>query len=205
MKLTVFGPTGSTGRQIVRQALAAGHAVTAVARRPAAVAPAGPRLRVVPGDVLVPASLGDGVAGSDAVLSALGVRRMRHPTTVYSAGTANVLAAMREAGVRRFVGVTAIPAGPDDQKGALDRHFLLPLLRLFFRGGYGDMRRMEGLLAASDRDWTVSRPPRLTDQAPTGRFRTAVGEQLPRADLAAAMLAAPEDPALVGRPVTIAL
>ncbi len=30
MKLTVFGPTGATGEQIVRQALAAGHEVTAV-------------------------------------------------------------------------------------------------------------------------------------------------------------------------------
>jgi uncharacterized protein YbjT (DUF2867 family) len=37
MKLTVFGPTGSTGEQIVRQALAAGHEVTAVARRPEAI------------------------------------------------------------------------------------------------------------------------------------------------------------------------
>lgn len=204
MNLTVFGPTDPTGAQIVRRALAAGHEATAVA-------PAGTRLRVVPGDVLVPVSLSDGVAGSDAVLSAIGVRRMGRPTTVYSAGTANVLAAMRDAGVRRFVGVTAIPVGPDDRKGAFDRYLLLPLLRRFFGGGYEDMRRMEGLLASSDRDWTVFRPPQLTDKAPTGRFRVAVDGPLPRtwsvprADLAAAMLAAVEDPALVGHAVTIAV
>ena len=89
---------------------------------------------MVPGDVLVPVSLSDGVAGSDAVLSAIGVRRMGRPTTVYSAGTANVLAAMRDAGVRRFV-------GPDDRKGAFDRYLLLPLLR---RCGYPTTRRFQG-------------------------------------------------------------
>src|SRR5215210_8282534 len=136
MKLTVFGPTGSTGEQIVRQALAAGHEVTAVARRPDAVAPTDPRLRVVPGDVLDPASLRDGVVGADAVLSALGSRQMKRPTTVYSAGMAAVLAAMRDADVRRFVGVTAVPVGPDDQKSALDRYLVHPLLQRFFGGGY---------------------------------------------------------------------
>ena len=210
MKLTVFGPTGSTGEQIVRRALAAGHEVTAVARRPEAVAPTDPRLRVVAGDVLDPASLRDGVVGADAVLSALGSRRMNRPTTVYSAGTAAILAAMRHGGVRRFVGVTAIPVEPYDHNSALDRYFVLPLLRRFFGGGYDDMRRMEEVLAASDRDWTVFRPPRLTNGASTGRHRTAVDAPLPRAwsvsraDLAAAMLAAVRDPALVGHAVTIA-
>ena len=210
MKLTVFGSTGSTGKQIVWQALAAGHEVTAVARRPDAVAPAGPRLHVVAGDVLDPASLRDRVVGTDAVLSALGSRQMNRPTTVYSAGTAAVLAAMRDAGVRRFVGVTAVPVGPEDQKSALDRYLVHPLLHRFFGGGYDDMHRMEDLLAVSDRDWTVFRPPRLTDGAPTGRYRTAVDGPLPRAwsvsraDLAAAMLAAAQDPALVGHAVTIA-
>jgi uncharacterized protein YbjT (DUF2867 family) len=63
MKLTVFGPTGSTGEQIVRQALAADYEVTAVARHPEAVTPTRPRLRVVPGDVLDSASLRDGLSG----------------------------------------------------------------------------------------------------------------------------------------------
>lgn len=210
MKLTVFGPTGLTGEQIVRQALAASHEVTTVVRRPDAVAPTDPHLRVVYGDVQDPASLREGVVGADAVLSALGSRQMSRPTKVYSAGTAAVLAAMREAGVRRFVGVSAVPVGPEDQKSVLDRYLVHPLLHWFFGGGYDDMRRMEELLAASDRDWTVFRPPQLTNGAPSGRYRTAVDGPLPRAwrvsraDLAAAMLAAVQDPALVGHAVTIA-
>ena len=210
MKLAVFGPTGSTGEQIVRQALAAGHEVTAVARRSEAVAFPDPRLRVVPGDVLDPPSLRNGVVGTDAVISALGSRQMNRPTKVYSAGTAAVLAAMRDAGVRRFVGLTAIPVGPEDQKSVLDRYLVHPLLHQFFGGGYDDMRRMEDLLAASDRDWTVFRPPRLSNGVATGHYRIAVDGPLPRAwsvsraDLAAAMLAAVQDPTLVGHAVTIA-
>ncbi|HEY6423294.1 MAG TPA: NAD(P)H-binding protein [Pseudonocardiaceae bacterium] len=211
MKLAVFGPTGPTGEQVLRRALAAGHEVTAVARRPEAIAVTDQRLRVVAGDVLGTASaLRDGVAGADAVLSALGGRARRRPTTVYSAGTAAVLAAMRDTDVDRFVGITAAPVGPDDQNGALDRYVAHPLLHRFFGGDYDDMRRMEDVLAASDRAWTVLRPPRLTGSAFTGRYRTAVDAPLPRArtisraDLAAAMLAAAQDPALIGHAVTIA-
>jgi putative NADH-flavin reductase len=209
MRLSVLGPTGGTGKQLVRQALAAGHEVAAVARRPEAMRLA-PQLRVVAGDALHPASLRQAIAGADAVLSALGSRAGNRPTTVYSAGTAAALTAMRETGVRRFVGISAAPVAPDEQKNLLERRVVHPLLHRFFGGGYDDMRRMEELLAASDRDWTVFRPPRLTDKPATGSYRTAVDRRLPRAwtvpraDLAAAMLAAVHDGALVRHAVAIA-
>lgn len=210
MKLTIFGPTGGTGVQIVRRALAAGHQVTTVARRPEAVRPGHPQLRTVAGDVLGPAPLREPVAGADAVLSALGSRGVRQPTTVYSAGTAAILTAMREAGVRRFIGISAVPVAPDEQKNLFERRVLHPMLYWFFGGGYDDMRRMEDLLAESDLDWTVFRPPRLTSKPANGRYRTALdaplprARSIPRADLADAMLAAAQDPALAGHVVTIA-
>ncbi|HJT02842.1 MAG TPA: NAD(P)H-binding protein [Pseudonocardiaceae bacterium] len=210
MKLTVFGATGATGEQIVRHGLAAGHEVTAVVRNPDAMRVADPRLRVRVGDVLQPESVPPAVAGAGAVLSALGSRTMRQPTSVYSAGTAAVLAAMRDAGVRRFVGITAAPVGPRAQQSPLDRYLLHPLLWWAFGAGYADMRRMETLVAASGRDWTVFRPPRLTDTAATGHYRLAVDTPLPRAwtisraDLAAAMVAAVTDSTMVGHAVSIA-
>jgi putative NADH-flavin reductase len=210
MRLTVFGATGATGEQIVRQGLAAGHEVTAVVRHPDAMRVADRRLRVIRGDVLQPASLSPGVAGAGAVLSALGSRTLRRPTTVYSAGTAAVLGAMREAGVRRFVGITAAPVGPRAQQSPLDRYLVHPLLWWVFGAVYEDMQRMEALVAASDRDWTVFRPPRLTDAAATGRYRLAVDAPLPRAwtvsraDLAAAMVAAVPDSTMAGHAVSIA-
>lgn len=213
MNLTVFGPTGGTGEQIVTQALAAGHAVTAVARRPEAVQHGRggqSRLHPVGGDVFEPATLIEVVTGADAVLSALGTRDLKQPTTVYSVGTSAILTAMAQAGVRRFVGISAAPAAPDDHKNLFERRLLHPLLGHFFGGAYEDMRRMEQLLVDSDRDWTIFRPPRLTSRSASGRYRTAVDSRLSkaltisRADLAAAMLAAIEEPTVVRHAVSIA-
>ncbi len=93
MKLTVFGATGGTGTHLVTQALAAGHHVTAAARHPEAVTTSHPGLTVIQAGLLEPASLEDAIGGADAVLSALGTRAMRHPTTVYSQGTAAICTA----------------------------------------------------------------------------------------------------------------
>jgi putative NADH-flavin reductase len=210
MKLTVFGPTGGTGEQIVHQALTAGHHVTAVARHPQALAVTHPNLSVIQADVLDPAWHGTGISGSGAVLSALGTRAMRQATTVYSQGTTAVIAAMARDGATRFVGISAIPLTPTPEKSLLERHIVHPLLHYFFGGGYDDMRRMEELLSGSQINWTVFRPARLTSRPKTGRYRTAYDRQLPhawsisRADLASAMLAAIDDTTLYRRTVAIA-
>lgn len=209
MKLTVLGASGGTGQEVARQAIAVGHEVTAIVRRPDAISAPSPQLRVVRGDLLDPQWTGEGIDGAEAVLSALGPTE-RGPTTLYSAGTAAVLKAMDNAGVRRILVVSASPVGPDDQKSGFNKVVVFPILWKFFGGSYEDMRRMEQILAASDRDWTVFRPPRLTNGPLTGHARTAVGKPLPggwrvsRADLAAAMLAGISDPATVRQAVAIA-
>jgi putative NADH-flavin reductase len=210
MELAVFGATGGTGLALLRTALAAGHTVTAAARNPDRILVDDRRLRRVRADVLDPASLDGTLDGADAVLSALGTADGRRPTTVYSAGTGNILAAMRRRGTRRFVGVSALPVTPRTEVGALERLLVYPLLDRFFGESYADMGRMEELLRRSDVDWTVVRPPRLTDGPATGRYRLAVGHHLrgartiSRADLAAAMLQLVDDPASVGAAVGVA-
>jgi putative NADH-flavin reductase len=211
VRLTVFGASGRTGRAVVEQALAAGHHVVAVARRPEAIAAAHPRLEVVRGDVMAPESLAAALAGPQAVLSAIGARTaLTRPTTLYSQGTTAILAGMAAAGVTRFVGVTAAPVAPPAEKSALDRYVAHPLLWRLFGGGYADMAAMERLVARGGPGWTVFRPPRLTSGARTNQYRIAVGKPLPRcwdlrrADLAAAMLAALDDTSLINRAVNIA-
>lgn len=208
MKLTVLGATGGTGQQLVHEAIGTGHEVTAIVRRPDAITESSPQLRVVRGDLLDSRWTGEGIEGADAVLCAIGATS-RGPTTLYSAGTAAVLKAMDNAGVRRILVVTADPVVPaKDRLGATK--VIHPILWQFLRGTYEDMRRMEQTLAASDTEWTVFRPPRLTNGPLTGKARTAVGKSLPRsrvvsrADLAAAMLAAINDPATARQAVAIA-
>ena len=75
MKIIVFGASGGTGLEIVKQALEAGHSVTAFVRNPVKLGITHPDLRLFQGDVLDAAAVENAVAGQDAVISALGPTR----------------------------------------------------------------------------------------------------------------------------------
>ncbi|MFB9839251.1 NAD(P)-dependent oxidoreductase [Actinoallomurus acaciae] len=195
MKLTIFGATGRTGIQLVRQALEEGHDVTAVVRDPARLdVPACERLRVVTADVTDPAAVAPAVEGADAVLSALGPRG-RGPTTICYDGVRAAIEAMGKAGVRRLVVCSAAGAFADAGDGLFTRYVVKPLiLNPLLRDGFEDMRRCEREVRDSGLEWTHVRAPQLLDKEATGRYRTATdinlrgGRSISRADLAACML-----------------
>ena len=195
MKLLIIGATGGTGQQVMEQALARGHQVTAVARKPEAITFPSPYLTVVRGDAMQYDSLLNVMWGHDAVLSALGTRQARRPTTLYSAGIANILGAMAETGVRRLIAVTAGAYVNDDVDPMLVRMLVKPLLNYLFGEAYADMQRMEALMRATNMDWTIVRPARLIDGPRTGIYRAVPeravpnGWQITRADVADYMLA----------------
>jgi putative NADH-flavin reductase len=209
MRFAIFGSTGPTGRALVSQALDKGHDVTAVARDPAGVDATPVRLRVVRADVLDRSSFDGVLSGVDAVLSAIGTHG-RQPTTVYSTGVANIRDAMHDAGVRRFIGISALPVAARTELGPVERWIAVPLLSMFFGEMYADMARMEQLLRDSDLDFTIMRPPQLTNERATGRYRTSINQRLPRArkisraDLAAEMLHVIPDRDTVRATVTLA-
>ncbi|MFC7895958.1 NAD(P)-dependent oxidoreductase [Streptomyces sp. NPDC057381] len=209
MKLTVFGATGGIGQEVVRQALGAGHHVTAVVRDPSRLSVSGERLEVFRADLSDPASVRPAVAGRDAVLSGLGARS-RKDAGVATRLTRTVLGAMRAEGVRRVLVVSAAPVGPRPQgEGPLDRA-VRGIVSAVLKDVYADLRAMEEELARSGTDWTVVRPPRLQDKPLSGRYRTVVGgfpakgRFVGRADVAHAMLALTEDAATVKQGVGVA-
>ncbi|TQK52513.1 putative NADH-flavin reductase [Streptomyces sp. SLBN-118] len=209
MKLTVFGATGGIGQEIVTQALAAGHEVTAVVRDPARFGITGPGLQVFRADLKEGESLRTAVAGRDAVLSGLGARR-RADAGVAAALTRSVLWAMEAEGTRRLLVVSAAPLGPvPERRPVLDRT-MLAVINTLLKPVYDDLRSMEGELARSTTDWTAVRPPRLLNKPLTGSYRTAVGgtpssgRTIGRADVAHAMLGMVENPATVKQGVGVA-
>lgn len=209
MKLTVFGATGGVGQEIVRQALAAGHRVTAVVRDPARLTVTGEGLEVVRADLTDPEVLRPALAGRDAVLSGLGARS-RGDAGVAARLTRTVLRAMDAEGVRRVVVVSAAPLAPHPQDDPPADRLLRAVLRAFLKGVYADLREMEAELMRSATDWTSVRPPRLTDGPLTGTYRSVVGgvpragRTLARADVAHAMLTAVTDPGTVKQAVGVA-
>ncbi|MEU9151648.1 SDR family oxidoreductase [Streptomyces sp. NPDC048417] len=208
MNLTVFGATGGIGQEIVRQALASGHRVTAVVRDPARLTVTGPGLEVVRADLTDPEAVRPAVAGRDAVLSGLGPRG-RGDAGVAARLTRTVLAAMQAEGVRRLVVVSAAPVGPEPADGLLDRT-ARGLVGKVLKPVYDDLREMEAELSGSGTDWTSVRPPRLQDKPLTGTYRTVIGGFPPkgrfvaRADVAHAMLSMIEDAGTVKQGVGVA-
>ena len=213
MKLTIFAATGGIGQQILGQAVAAGHDVTAVVRNPGKLSG---QVRAVQADLATAnaEALAPAVAGADAVLSGLGPRS-KAEYGIVTTGTRAITGAMQAAGVRRIVVVSAAPVGtvaspgqPDPPKhdpgeGFIMRHALTPMVKAAFGKSYADLAQMEEELAGSGLDWTVIRPPRLTNKPLTGSYRTAYGQNvrrgvfISRADVAHLMLA------VLGEPETI--
>jgi putative NADH-flavin reductase len=222
MRITVFGATGRIGTEVVRQAIDAGHRVTVVVRDPAGLAGLRPD-RVVTAAVTgaAPEVLADAVSGADAVLSGLGPRS-RADLRLNESATTAIVRAMKATDARRIIVVSAAPVSTtpspgrprpprhDPGEGFVMRTVLTPMVKRVLGWRYADLAIMEDVLRNSELDWTSVRPPRLTDKPRTGRYRTAIGQNLPggalisRADVADLMLAAIERPETVGHAIGIA-
>ncbi|MFP3988559.1 NAD(P)H-binding protein [Streptomyces sp. E11-3] len=212
MELTVLGATGGIGQEIVRQALAAGHRVTAVVRDPARLTVTGEGLQVFTAGLGDPRALGPAVAGRDAVLSGLGARSVKDARAGIAANlTRPVLKALDAEGTRRFLAVSAGPLAPEPKNQTfVHRRLLTPLVSTLLRPVYTDLAQMEAEIRLSATDWTLVRPPRLLDRPVTGTYRMARNENLRgggtigRADVAHAMLAMVDDPTTVKQGVSVA-
>jgi putative NADH-flavin reductase len=168
MKLFILGATGKTGGVLIADAVPRGHHVTTFGRSPFS-GPYKAQVLNMEGDPMNAAELADALPGNDAVLSVLGTRGLG-ATSVLEDSSRATIAAMRTAGVKRLIIVSS--ALLDKNIGVVNRIVARTILRHFSR----DQRAMEKLVTASDLDWTVLRPPRITDSAPDGQSTAMLGE-----------------------------
>lgn len=165
MRIAVLGATGTTGRFVLDEALARGHEVVALTRDPAKLHVDHENLETVVGDVLDPAAVEKAIAGQDAVVSVIGAGMRR--TTLRTDGTRVIVDAMEHLGVRRLISQSVF--GLDDAD-KLPLHWKLLVKPLILRNAYRDHAGQEAIVAASDLDWTITRPVSLRDVEPTGRY-----------------------------------
>ena len=190
LKIAVIGANGRTGKEIVKQSLAAGHEVIALARRPEALNIEHPKLEIRRADVFDQTSLETALAGNiDAVVSAIGEAKISKPTTLYSQSAVNTITAMRKMRIRRLICIASSGYVDDAQQPFWVRFLQKNVLQRIFRYVYEDTMRMEKIVQVSALDWTIVRPPRLTNAARTGVYRiqkevVAKGAKISRADLA---------------------
>lgn len=196
MRVTVFGGSGEIGREVISQLLAAGHQVVALVRNPGKLTIQHAALTVRAGHLTDPDAVRAAVTGSDAVISALGPSLKRSVKgTELADGTRVVVAAMRQAGVRRFIGL-ATPSVPDPRDRSNLRAKILPVMaKALFPNALAELRGMTTAVTTSGLDWTIARITNPTDKPPTGTLRAGflgvddVGWAMSRADIAAFLVA----------------
>jgi len=188
MRLTIFGATGRTGIHLLEQALAAGHEVKVLVRDPSKVKSQSALLKVLEGNVQNAAQVEQAVADSECVISVLGPTENK-PTYEISAGTDNILAAMKKQSVRRLIVSAGAGVGDPNDSPAPFNLFINFLLKILSRYVYEDMVQTVAKVRASDLDWTIVRVPMLTNDPQTGKIQIGyVGKgmsaRISRADMA---------------------
>lgn len=187
--IAVLGANGGIGKRVVLKALDEGHHVTAILRTTAKLNIRHANLTVVQGDVNEPECLIKELKGLHSVISAIGKNSFKK-TTLYSKGNGNVLWAMNEAGINRVFFISAAGLDINPTHSPLVKFVTRLILQPLLRNMYADLREMERVVKESGVDYTIVRPPRLTNNPETGKYRIEIdhplanGKKISRADVA---------------------
>jgi len=170
MKFVVLGATGGTGIEIVKRAIERGHSVTAFVRSGQRLAPFAPNVDIIKGSPLNAADLTRVISGHDAVLSAFGPRDPRSREQLVAPFARSLTAAMAESDVSRLIILSV---------AFLFRDSVLPPTypfgQLLFKYHVADCAAMETMVQESGLNWTIVRPPQLTNKTRSGKSRVRIG------------------------------
>lgn len=218
-KILVLGGTGRTGSHVIDKALAAGHSVHVLARRPEAVTQTHDNLTVFKGTPENVDELDAAIAGCDAVIATMNNARASdspfakivNSPTLLTDVFGNLIAAMQKHGIRRVVQLGATGAGDSFQ--AAPWIFRLFIKRTNLGVAYKDHEGVEAALAASGLDWTVGRAvglgkktgPVTESYVVGGKSEPKPSMQIARESVAAWMVAALDREDLYGKAPTISV
>ncbi len=205
-RVVIFGGSRGVGLETVKQALAAGHEVRAVARTASKIGLSHSGLERLDGSALDPAHVAQALDGIDVVIQALGVAAgpgmVRRGTDLFSRSTTLLLPAMAAAGIRRLICLTGYGAGDSRSTYGCLSGFAFTLL---LGRVYDDKTVQEGLIRQSGLDWTIARPGILTNGSRTGRYKVLVERRkwrqglISRADVADFLVQQIDDDTLIGK------
>jgi len=188
MNLLIIGASRGIGLELLEQALAAGHVVTALVRNPQSLTITNENLKALKGDILDQSSIESALPEQDAVCVTIGVKVTRKPVSIFSKGTTAVVEAMKSSECRRLLCVTGLGAGDSRGHGGfLYDHVIYPLL---LKSIYEDKDRQEQIVRESGLDWVIVRPGVLTNGPRTGEYRVVTdlkgvhGGKISRGDVA---------------------
>jgi putative NADH-flavin reductase len=193
VKITIFGATGETGRQLVEQALAARYEVVAYIRNPSKLNINHEHLKVIQGELADEPLIESAVSGADAVISTLGPRggSKNKPLTQ---GMKNIITAMKKQGVRRLIMTSTLSAKDPNDQPDFKTKTLVNIVKLTMHDTYEDIVSAVETVRNSDLDWTIVRMTMLNNKNKSGKIKVGyvgkgeLGTWISRADVADFML-----------------
>ncbi len=146
--------------------------------------------------------------GAHAVASSLGIYHALPGHDELTGATSNIVAAMRDAGVKRFVCVSSLGVGESRGQGDMATRLIQ---KTGLRFTLADKEKQEALIRGSDLAWTLVRPTRLVDGNARDGYRTWIGEapdtklqwSINRTDVAKLVLDSLEDEASIGQAINV--
>ncbi len=192
MNITIFGASGLTGHELVYQALQQGHHVKAFVRNPSKLQVKHDNFLLFKGEILDYSAVVTAIKGQDAVFCALGASTPLKQDPVIIEGVINIIGSMEQLSVQRFIYLSFLGVKESRENlGFFVNWIVAPLLRNVI----ADHEKKEKIIKQSQLNWTIIRPPRLTNGPYKGIY--LFGEQvrpkslilkISRADLADFML-----------------
>jgi putative NADH-flavin reductase len=193
MRIAVFGSTGKTGQEVVKQALERGYEVIAYARNPDKMGKHHPKLTISKGELNDMEAISQAISGTNAVISLLGPGGNLKDNSL-SEGVKNIILIMEKHGISRLIQIaTPSSSDPHDKRDYLFG-FLVGLVKRTMPNVYAEIGRIGDAVRNSKLNWTLIRVPFLNEKPLTKKLRIGyMGENkvklpLSRADLAWFML-----------------
>ncbi|MFC7442235.1 NAD(P)-dependent oxidoreductase [Laceyella putida] len=165
MKIALFGSTGPTGKEVIKQALEAGYGVTAFARNPEKLQEfKHEKLKIIKGELSDREAIEDAIRGADGVISVLGPSG-NVKNTALSDGVQNIVDAMKKLGVNRIIALATPSVKDVNDRFDFKFRFLVALVKTGVRGAYDEIVRIGDIVRSSGLKWTLVRVGLLNDKS----------------------------------------
>ena len=170
MKIAILGSTGFVGKVLIHKAVAAGYQVKTLARNSEKLEDLSDRIEIIQGNVFDPLAVEATIDGTEAVLSTIGPPQRNPDNPVqYEKAMKDIVRIMDQHGIKRYIHIGgAVHKGGENEVWNFNRKLLRLFLNLFGRQILVAKHLEWEVLKSSDLDWTLIRPPRITNGKATG-------------------------------------
>jgi putative NADH-flavin reductase len=170
MRIVVFGASGRTGIEVVKQLVETGNEVTAFVRRKGSIPFQHQNLKVVTGNLSNQVQIREVLEGADAVVSALGGKSLTKRATEFTSGIDMLVTEMEKAGIDRLLYLSSL--GVAESRNAIPQPLRFFIADIMLRIPFADHLANENRIKASRLSWTIFRPGGLTDGLKTENIKS---------------------------------